>query len=121
MATQPVLGGTTLPYPAIEGLDETIEYRGGNAVMADGSQVTDLVDANAHRTFVLSWRGLTSAQKDTVETALATVKNTTQSYTHIDGDSYTVSADGAATIKWTIYMVGGGALRYDGSVALRST
>ena len=63
--------------------------------MADGTLVTDLVNANAKRVFTLSWTALTDAQRATLETAYAAIKDTSATYVDISGTSYTVTLDEA--------------------------
>jgi hypothetical protein len=43
-------------------------------VLADGSLQTDLVVDTAKRTFTLTWKNITSAQKTTIETAFHAVR-----------------------------------------------
>lgn len=94
MATQPVLGGTTLPHPSQFRRRRT--YRGGRREMADGSLAVDLVSTTAKHTFDLEWPGLTSAELSTVQTAVAAIKDTAGAFLSPENVSYTVHLDDAA-------------------------
>ena len=120
--TQPVLAGNTLPYPAAPGgYDESIEYRGGSAEMADGSVVFDLVNATGKHLFVLRWQNITGTQKATVETAYAAIKTsyTSNNFTAPTGTTYTVQRDpGQAKIDWKSE-ISKGSLVWSGELRLR--
>lgn len=120
MATQPVLGSTTLPHPT--GYTETPEFRGATVEMADGSLVTHLVQSGAKRRFVLRWTGLTATQVGDVETAWAAIKAGSAAFTSPRNVSYTgVNLDpGQRELVWEWYLVKGGTeLRANGELALR--
>lgn len=89
MATAPTLGGTTLPYPS--GYRERVGYRGAFSEMADGTVAVDLVNVNAKREFTVTWRAITAANKTTIETAFATVKNASATFLAPTNTSYTVT------------------------------
>lgn len=93
MATQPVLGGTTLPWPDNDGYQENTGYRGAGRIMADGSVVFDVVNTSLKRRFTLTWSTLTASEKATVETAFATVRDSSASFTAPTGTVYTVTRD----------------------------
>jgi hypothetical protein len=61
--------------------------------MADGSLLTDLVSTSPKCRFELSWNVLTDAQRSTLQTAVDAIKDTTGSYTDIDGTVYSVTLD----------------------------
>lgn len=102
--TTPVLGGTTLPQVARnDGYSETLELRGADTIMASGALHTDLVQSSGKRRFSLSWKAMTEAQVTTIETAWATVKNASVSFTSPRGGSFTVTRDVDAKeleLKW---------------------
>ena len=68
MATQPILGGTTLSY--VSSYEEERFLKGASAEMADGSIVVDVVGSgNAYRKrFKLGWKAISSANADTIQT-----------------------------------------------------
>ena len=117
--TTPVLAGTTLTVPS--GYTQTVGYRGGRQLMADGTLVTDLVNTSAKRVFELSWNALTDAQKSSLETAHAAIKDTSGSYTDISGTSYTVTLDeGGGDLEFEAKHVGNGAaVRWGVTLTLR--
>ncbi len=117
--TTPVLAGTTLTVPS--GYTQTVGYRGGRQLMADGTLVTDLVNTSAKRVFELTWNALTDAQKSSLETAHAAIKDTSGSYTDISGTSYTVTLDeGSGELKFEAKHVGtGAAVRWGVTLTLR--
>lgn len=119
MATQPVLGSTTLPHPA--GYRETPEWRGAMAEMADGTVVTHLVQTGAKRSFTLRWTGLTATDVGNVETAWTGIKQSSASFTSPRNVSYTVTLDPQQQgLEWEWYLVKGGTeLRANGELRLR--
>lgn len=92
MATQPVLGGTTMPHPSE--YEEVIGYYGAAQTMADASLRLELQDSSAKRRFSFTWRGLTTAQRATIITALATTATASVTLVTVTGDSYTVTRSG---------------------------
>ena len=68
MATQPVLGGTTLAY--VSEYEEERFLKGASAEMADGSIVVDVLGAGAayRKRFKLGWKAISSANADTIQT-----------------------------------------------------
>lgn len=118
MATAPTLGGTTLPYPS--GYRERVGYRGGFTELADGTVAVDLVNVNAKREFTVTWRGLTSAQKTTVETAFATVKSASATFLSPTNVSYTVTrSPDQAEIEWEAIKQNSTTLRWNVTMQLR--
>lgn len=87
----PVLAGQTLADPSEYRRSYT--YRGGRQIMADGSIVTDLVNTSAKATWEMSWPALNNTQAGALQTAFAAIKDTSGSYTDIDGSAYTVTLD----------------------------
>jgi hypothetical protein len=69
----PVLNVTST-LPNVSSFQVSVGYRGGSMLMSDGSTHFDIVNTNAKRTWILEWRGLTTAQKDTIVTAYALLK-----------------------------------------------
>jgi hypothetical protein len=118
--TTPSLGGTTLPQIArADGYTERLELRGVDVVMASGAMATDLVNSTAKRKFELRWKALTESQVTTLETAWATVKTASVSFTSPRGGTFTVTRDVESKeleLKW--YGAGTG-MRADASMKLR--
>ena len=79
MATAPILGGTTMAYPSE--CEIVRGYYGSSQVMADGSMRLELVNANPKDEITMSWRGVTTAQKDTILTAVATTATASVQFT----------------------------------------
>lgn len=105
-ATTPTLGGQALALPSEQSY--SIEYRGGTLRMADGSIVHDLVDTTARYRFRLSWTLITAAQKSTILTAYAGIKNATATYVSIENTSHTVTRpDGGEPDVMPIVTAGG--------------
>lgn len=118
--TTPALGGTTLPQVgSSDSYNETLELRGSDVVMASGAMKTDLVASSAKRKFELRWKGLTEANVSTVETAWATVKTASVSFTSPRGGSFTVTRDLSAMALDISWYKGGGVLRADVTMRLR--
>jgi len=120
MATQPVLGGTTLPWPAANGgYEERYGWRGADMVMASGAVATDLVTTSAKRAFTLRWVNLSTTDVATVQTAWATVKSSSATLTTLSGSAYTVTrAEGVMELPITWYWRAG-AMRADVEMQLR--
>lgn len=120
IAIAPVLHTTTLPMPFREGQEERVFYKGSVQRMASGALVRDNVSSTPKLRFVLEWRGLTTAERTTVMTALATVADgTSRSFTSARNLTYTVvlAEDGAP--EWTVYPARGGSeFRFDGALTL---
>ncbi len=113
----PTLASNTLAEP--QEYTETREFRGGAVVLADGTQHTDLVQASAKRLFRLEWVALTTTQKGTLQTAFdAMLAAGTATYEDLDAVSYTVTADGQASIEFRAVKASGGK-RWAASLALR--
>lgn len=110
-ATQPVLAGTTLPYPKKQSYERL--YRGGHLSMADGSIVIDLVDTTARHKFSLRWEYVDETELGNIQTAWDAIKNTTGSYTSIRNTSHTVTQPEGATLKVEIINVAAGVLNYN--------
>lgn len=87
----PVLAGQTLAGPKEYKRART--FRGGRQVMASGALVTDLVNTTAKHRWELGWGLLTDAQYTALRTAYDAIKDTSGSYTDIDGVVYTVTLD----------------------------
>lgn len=121
-ATQPVLAGTTLPHPQLEGgFTERVMFRGTSIEMASGAQSTDLVVSGAKKVFTLSWQTITAAEKADIITALTAIKESSGSFTSPDSTVYTVTRDGDADIEFNYVRTAGGNFHYDvtGSLRLR--
>jgi hypothetical protein len=117
MAT-PVLGGVTLPNPSEYEVQE--EYRGAGRLMADGTVVYDLYSTTAKHVYTLTWATLTTAQKATVVSAFATVKNSSATMTDFEGNSVTVTrAPDQDTVTFTAVPVANGGVRWRAQITLR--
>ena len=91
MATQPVLGGTTLTYVS----EYEAEYflKGASAEMADGSIVVDVLGSGAvyRKRFKLGWKAISSANADTIQTRYwAMVAAGSASFTSPENSTHTV-------------------------------
>ena len=121
MATTPTLGGTTMPDPSE--YRERASNRGAYREMADGTVVTDLVNANAKRTFELSWQALTNAQKATLLTAWATIDDSSATFRPPTYDvlstDYTVTRDPANPVLELEAVGTPSALRWNARMVLR--
>lgn len=111
VATQPTLGGVTLPFP--EAQSYTRMFRGGQLQMADGSIVIDLVDTTVRYRFSLKWSLLTSTEKGTIQTQWDAIKNTTATYVSIENTSHTVTQPDGATLDVTPRVTAAGEIAYD--------
>lgn len=116
----PVLGSVTLPaIAAADGYSETLDYRGGMRRNASGGVVTQLVASAVKRKFRLTWPALTDAQKTTVINALATVDDSSASFTAPTGTAYTVTRDpDSPGVSFDMFMIGGGTTRWRCSLFL---
>lgn len=116
----PVLGSVTLPaIAAADGYSETLDYRGGFRRNASGGVVTQLVASAVKRKFRLTWPALTDAQKTTVINALATVDDSSASFTAPTGTAYTVTRDpDSPGVSFDMFMIGGGTTRWRCSLFL---
>ena len=104
---------------------ERVENWGAYREMADGTVVTDLVNANAKRMFTLQWRYITNAQKANILTAWATIDDSSATFRPPTYDvlstDYTVTRDpsnpvleleavsvpngaGASVLRWNVTM-----------------
>lgn len=118
MATQPVLGGTTMAHPST--YEESYGYRGAAVEMANGSIAWDLVTTTAKRVFTLGWKNISTTARNTIHTAFDTVKTATQTFTAPTGSSYTVTrAPGQDELEWSAVADGQGNLRWSTTMQLR--
>ncbi len=116
----PILAGNTLAQvSANRGFSYSIEYRGSMQVLADGSLQTDLVVDTAKRTFTLSWKNITSAQKTTIETAFHAARKGSVTFTAPDGQTANVTRSAQQKdLKWDTELKGDGSLLWSGSMTL---
>lgn len=115
-ATNPTLGGTTLPMPYRQ--DVRRMFRGGQLQMADGSIVIDLVDATARHRFSLRFRQLTATELGTLKTKWDSIKNTTATYVSIENTSHTVTQPDGAELTWSPRVTTGGEIMFDAEMEL---
>ena len=117
----PTLGGQTIftnTYP--NRYKQTVGYRGGTSIMADGSMTTDLVSTTAKLRWEIGWDWLTSAQVATLKTAVDAIKNTSGTFVDVDGTSYTVTLDdGFLDVEIEMKKVAGNNQRYATTIKLR--
>lgn len=113
----PQLGGTTLADPSAQPLIR--EYRGGGRVMANGTVNFDLVASGVKRRWELTWTNISSAARDTINTALDSLGASTATFIDAEGNTYTVSRDESLTpVSWVPVPVVGGFV-WSASVTLR--
>ena len=117
----PTLGGQTIftnTYP--NRYKQTVGYRGGTSIMADGSMTTDLVSTTAKLRWEIGWDWLTSAQVATLKTAVDAIKNTSGTFVDVDGTSYTVTLDdGFLDVEIEMKKVAGNNQRFSTMIKLR--
>jgi hypothetical protein len=116
VATIPTLGGTALPAPKEQ--SSKTAYRGGTLIMADGSIVHDLVDPTPRFTFHLEWVYLNVTQLGTLQTAFASIKDTTAVYVSIRNTSHTVTRTDGGEMSVTPVVTGGGDIKFNVSFDL---
>ena len=114
MAT--TLGGVTLadPLAGTEGHEVRAVGEGATMAMADGSIVYDYTTTRYR--FTLRWRGLTSAQRDTIRTRY--LVKTSQAYSPPESaGTYTVYC-APNTWREASWVDGDGSFRYDCEMSL---
>lgn len=116
----PVLAGSTLAQvSATRGYSYSANYRGAMTELADGSTQIDLVDDAKKRTFTLSWKNITTAQRDTIEAAFHAIRKASASFTAPDGQTATVKrSKQQPDLKWDTELKGDGSLLWSGSITL---
>jgi hypothetical protein len=120
-ATTPVLGGTTMAQVKNPGGFEMERvYRGGIAILADGTAVVDLVASAAKHVFRLSWENITNTEWLAILTAFATIDDGSATFVAPNGTSYTVMRDpGNPSVSGTMKTVAASAQRWDAQMTLR--
>lgn len=115
----PILASQTLAVPT--GYRRVRTFRGGQQMMADGTLSTDLVNTAAKHVFELSWAMMTDAQLTTLRTAFDAIKDTSGSYTDVDGTVYSVTLDenGLELDTEMVKIAGAGNYRWRTSLKLR--
>lgn len=116
----PILAGTTLVnVSANKGFSYSVEYRGSMQALADGTTQIDLVSDTAKRTFTLTWKNITTAQKTTIETAFNAIRKASGAFTAPDGQTATVMRDPSQKkLNWDTEVHGDGSYRWSGSMTL---
>lgn len=97
MATQPVLQGSTLPWPQTEGgYREDYGQRAVNIETADGNYTFQRVTTAAKREFFMSWTAISDADFTTIKTAYDALLSTggSNNFTAPTGTTYTVTPVG---------------------------
>ena len=71
--TAPILAGVPLPH--VSGYTFRQGFRGAATVFVNGGMKVDLAALGAKRVFVLTWRGLTTTQMNTINTRFNAVRD----------------------------------------------
>lgn len=122
MATQPVLGGVTLPHPSAYSTEQILQ--GGVLEMADGGIVIDVVSPGligSYRTIhKLEWSMLSYANAETVTGAYwSMVDDGEAEFTSPEGNDETVTATKNVNVNRSVAKIAGGTLRYNVSFELK--
>lgn len=114
----PTLGGYTLPVPS--GYEEVGGYRGGSVQLASGGIHFDVVDSTYKRTWLLTWRGLTAAQKSTILAAYAAIKTGAVAFAGPDGAAANVTrSPGQTDLVWAAKATPAGTWLWETTMELR--
>jgi hypothetical protein len=104
---------------ANKGYSYSVEYRGSMQALADGTVQTDLVSDSKKRIFVLSWKNITTAQKDTIEGAFHAIRKASGAFTAPDGQTATVTrSPQQKDLKWDTELKGDGSYLWSASMTL---
>lgn len=116
----PILAGNTMAWvSANKGFSYSVEYRGSMQTLADGTVQTDLVNDSAKRTFTLSWKNITGAQKTQIETAFNAIRKASGAFTAPDGQTATVTrSPQQKDLKWDTELKGDGSYLWSTSMTL---
>lgn len=116
----PVLAGSTLAQvSANQGYSYAVQYFGASQQLADGSTQFDLVSDTKKRVFTLTWKNITTAQKDIIEAAWHAIRKASGAFTAPDGQTATVQRDPQQKqLKWDTELKGDGTLLWSGSMTL---
>lgn len=122
MATQPVLGGTTLAYPSEYEANSVLA--GATRELADGTLSIDIVDPDSvgtkRRVYKLAWAAITETDANTIESAYwAMVAAGSASFTSPSGASVTVQPLKDAKFERKSVKMNGGTLRYNVTMELK--
>lgn len=118
--TAPVLAGYTLPYTSgVDGFSYSPAYRGGSVRLGNGTLAYDLVNDTVKRTFELTWRHVTEAQRDTINTAYNAIRKTSAAFTAPDGQTATVNrAEDQTDLRWGTKLASGGRVLWSATLRL---
>ena len=118
--TTPVLAGYSLPQPAErDGYSPGRTYRGGSMRLADGSLVYDLVNDTYKRTFELSWRNISEANRAIVDNAFNAIRKASAAFTAPDGQTATVNrAESQTDLVWSTQRAANNTIVYSGTLRL---
>ena len=114
MATQPILGGTTLTY--VSEYEKERFLKGAAAEMVDGSIVVDVVCSGAayRKRFKLGWKAISSANADTIQTQYwAMVAAGSAAFTSPKNTTHTVQPTKDVSCKQTAIKKNSTTLLYD--------
>lgn len=113
----PTLGGVTLPVPSK--YDEENFTKGTVKRMANGALVRDLVQSGAKNRFMLDFDMLTDAQRTSVRSGVATVRDgSSVTFLAPTGTSYTVVLAEGGEPEWEAVPLRGTELRWRGAIKL---
>jgi hypothetical protein len=87
-------------------------------MMADGSIVHDLTDANARHQFRLEFVYLSNTQLTTLQTAWDAIKNTTATYVSIRNTSHTVTRPDGGELEVTPVVTAAGDIKFNVTMEL---
>jgi len=122
MATQPVLQGSSLPWPTTEnGFVEAYGQRAVNIETANGNYVFQRVTTTAKREFTLEWRAVSDSDYTTIKTAFDALLSTggSNNFTAPTGSTYTVTPTSNNPPLDARYINTPGGARWDVTMRLR--
>lgn len=111
------IGGVPLAEPA--GYRVGPGYLGAGTTLADGSIQFDLVNDNAKLRIELTWTAITTAQRNTINTAYNGLRKASAAFVGPDGTSVTVVRDpGQQQLLWEAVKAAGATIRWSGTLVL---
>ena len=122
MATQPILQGSTLPWPAADdGYNESYGQRAIHIETANGNYTFQRVTTTAKREFTLNWSAIADADYTTIKTAYDALLSTggSNNFTAPTGSTYTVTPAGGNPPLDARYINTPGGARWAVSMRLR--
>lgn len=110
------LGSVAMAAPADYRV--TVVYRGATVEMADGTEVTDLVNASAKRLWTLDWANVTASQRSQIETAYGEAVAGAVTFRDENDSAHTVQVSGLEPMRWTV-MYSPSGYRFSSQMTLR--